>query len=113
MRCGFKIIILFALLAILINFFLLPVHQIYITEQYTLSGIGTRTTYQRSSYMSLLIFLKVHGNRIDPYTGQKMTTNLRISYFLIQNSILLLLTIIDYLIFCVWLRSRSLPAQLF
>ena len=107
MSCGFKVLSAFVALAILAAFFFVPVRQTTVTEQYGSASGGTRTISSRNGYVVLPMYLRAYGTRIFPGTGAKITTTLRVMPYAIEVGGILALGIIDYFIFCVWIRRKN------
>jgi hypothetical protein len=58
------------------------------------------------------MYLRSYGTRISPRTGSKITTTLRVGPYAIEIGLIFILGIVDYFLFCVWMRRKKSYNQL-
>jgi hypothetical protein len=109
--CRLKIIVVFGVLLVLVVVFFVPYRRITVSTQSGPSGIGTRTTLEDSGSMALYNFLKIRGKKLSERTGATIATTLRGNIYAFRIGAVILLGIIDYLLFCGWLRREKRPAD--
>ncbi|MDH4198678.1 MAG: hypothetical protein OEW05_14780, partial [Candidatus Aminicenantes bacterium] len=91
--------------------FFVPYKQTTVSTQSGPSGIGTRTTLEDTGSMALDNFLKIRGEKLSERTGATFTTTLRADVYAFRIGAVILLAILDYLLFCCWLRREKHQAD--
>lgn len=109
--CRLKILVVFGVLLVLVIVFFVPFKQTFISTQSGPSGMGIRTTTEHAGSTALYNFLKMRGEKLSERTGAAVTTTLRGSVYAYRIGAVVVLGVLDYLLFCVWLRRGKRQAD--
>jgi di/tricarboxylate transporter len=104
--CPKNVLVIF-LFVLLIIFLFIPyssVHIRYKLDAYSL--IKYKTTTHQSGYMFLFQYLKLKSNGISQSEADQDLYSFKTNLFLTEIGLLILLTILDYFVFCILLRRR-------
>jgi hypothetical protein len=106
-----KVLVIFGVLLVLVVVFFVPYKQTTVSTQAGSTGIGTRTTTEDNRSGALYNFLKFRGERTSARTGAQVTTTLRGDAYAFRIGAVIVLGILDYLLFCIWLRRGKGRAE--
>ncbi len=109
--CRLKIFVVFGVLLVFVVVFFVPYKQTIVSTQSGPSGIGTQTTTEDIRSGALYNFLKIRGEKTSERTGATVTTTFRGNVYAFRIGAVILLGILDYLLFCSWLRRKKRQAD--